>query len=272
VPGPGAVDRDETVQGIPILGQLAGALAEKGFIVLRYDKRGVGQSGGRSERVTLQDYADDLVTAVKWLAKRDDVNPRRITVAGHSEGGSIALLAAPKEKKINSIVLLATPGMPGADVILEQQRHVLDMLKVSETERNDKVDMQKRIHAAAITEQWAFIPEDVRKQADSPWFRSMLMFDPAKVMPKTKQPILIIQGDLDTQVPPHHADRLAELAKARKKAGPVDVAHLPGVNHLLARATTGEVSEYSNLPDKKIVPDVASRIADWLNASHQSQR
>ncbi len=62
-------------------------------------------------------------------------------------------------------------------------------------------------------------------------------------MPKLKQPILIIQGDLDTQVEPHHADKLGELARARKKdAGPVEVVHLPGVNHLLVPATTGEVT------------------------------
>ena len=93
------MDRDEVVAGIPIFAQLAGALAKQGFVVLRYDKRGVGQSGGRSERATLQDYADDLTAAVKWLAKRKDIDPRRIAVAGHSEGGAVAMLAAAREKQ-----------------------------------------------------------------------------------------------------------------------------------------------------------------------------
>jgi pimeloyl-ACP methyl ester carboxylesterase len=267
VAGSGAVDRDETVAGIPIFAQLAGTLADKGFIVLRYDKRGVGQSGGRSERVTLQDYADDLVTAAKWMAKQENVDPRRIAVAGHSEGGWVGMLAASKEKKITSLVLIAAGATTGAELILEQQAHVLDVMKVSEAERKEKIDLQKRIQAAVISEQWAFIPDDVRKQADSPWFRSLLLFEPAKVMEKVKQPILIIQGGLDTQVPPHHADKLAELARARKKGPAVDVLHIPGVNHLLVKATTGEVSEYGSLPEKTIVPDVAARISDWLSNS-----
>ena len=102
VAGSGQVDRDEQVAGIPIFAQLAGALAEKGFMVLRYDKRGVGQSGGRTETVTLQDYADDVVGIVKWLAQRKDVDPRHIAVVGHSEGGSVAMLAgnARKEDRI----------------------------------------------------------------------------------------------------------------------------------------------------------------------------
>jgi pimeloyl-ACP methyl ester carboxylesterase len=264
VAGSGPVDRDETVFGIPIFAQLAGALADQGFIVLRYDKRGVGQSGGRIERVTIQDYADDLVTAVKWMEKRKDVDKKRIAVVGHSEGGAVGMLAAAREKKIASLVLVAAPGTTGAELILEQQRHLLDVMKAPEAERQAKIELQKKIQQAVITEQWEGIDADLRKQADLPWFRSFLQFDPATLMPKVRQPILIIQGDLDTQIAPHHADKLAEMARARKKAAPVEVLHLPGVNHLLAKAETGETSEYPNLKEKKVVPDVAAKIAEWL--------
>lgn len=265
VAGSGAVERDETVAGIPILAQLAGALAEQGFVVLRYDKRGIAQSGGRSERATLQDYADDLTTAVKWLAKREQVDPRRISVAGHSEGGAVALLAAAREKKISALVLIAAPGTRGSELILEQQRHMLDVMKAPDAERQAKIEMQQKIQAAVTTEKgWETLPQELRTQADTPWFRSLLLFDPAKVMSKVKQPILIIQGDLDRQVFPRHADTLASLARARKKAGPVELLHLPGINHLLVPATTGEVTEYATLKEKTITPAVAKAIAEWL--------
>jgi dipeptidyl aminopeptidase/acylaminoacyl peptidase len=84
------------------------------------------------------------------------------------------------------------------------------------------------------------------------------------VLPKVKQPILIIQGDLDTQVSKDQADKLADLARARKKAKPPEVVHIPGVNHLLVPATTGDVSEYGSLKDKTISPKVASSITDWI--------
>jgi len=266
VAGSGPVDRDETVAGIPILSQLAGALAQQGFLVLRYDKRGVGQSGGRTETVTQKDYADDLIGIVKWLARRDDVDSRRIAVVGHSEGGVIGMLAGAREKKIASLVLAATNGTTGADLILEQQRRELDRLNLPEAEKAQKVALQKQIQAAVVSGKgWESLPEDVRKQADSPWFRSLLLFDPAAVMPRIKQPILIVQGDLDTQVQPQHAEKLAELARARKKdAGPVEVVHFPGVNHLLVRAATGDEQEYEQLKEKTISPDVASAIAAWL--------
>jgi pimeloyl-ACP methyl ester carboxylesterase len=264
VAGSGQLERDETVAGIPIFAQLAGSLAQEGFVVLRYDKRGVGQSGGRSERATLQDYADDLTVAVKWLARRKDIDPKRIAVVGHSEGGAVAMLAA-REKKISALVLVAAPGTAGSDLVLEQQRHLLDQMKAPEAERQAKIELQRRIHAAVIADKgWEAIPPELRAQAESTWFRSLLLFDPAKVMPKIKQPVLIVHGDLDRHVPPHHADALAKLARARKKAPPVELVHLPGINHLLVPAETGAVSEYPVLKDKTVSPAVAKSIVDWL--------
>src|SRR5205823_2626568 len=89
-------------------------------------------------------------------------------------------------------------------------------------------------------------------------------FDPAKVMNDIDQPILIVQGGLDTQVPPSNADRLEELARARKKGRAVDVVRVPGINHLLVPATTGEADEYAGLKDKKVSPEVPQAIATWL--------
>jgi uncharacterized protein len=266
VAGSGPVDRDSTLAGIPILSQLAGSLAQQGFMVLRYDKRGVGQTGGRSEAATQREYAEDLIGIVKWLAKRDDVDQRRITVAGHSEGGVIGMLAAAREKKIGSLVLMGTGGTPGADLVLEQQRRELDRLKLPEAEKEQKIALQKQIQKAVIDGAgWESLPPELRKQADTPWFRSLLLFDPATVMPRVKQPILVIQGDLDTEVAPHHAEKLAELARARKKdAGPLEVVHIPGVNHLMVPASTGEVQEYAELKTNAISPEVASAIATWL--------
>jgi hypothetical protein len=67
-------------------------------------------------------------------------------------------------------------------------------------------------------------------------------------------------------VAPHHADKLAELARARNRKAAVEVLHLPGVNHLLVRATTGEVSEYATLKEKQVVPEISAKIAEFLRA------
>jgi uncharacterized protein len=103
----------------------------------------------------------------------------------------------------------------------------------------------------------------LRKQADSIWFRSLLMFDPAKAIEDVRQPLLIIQPELDRQVPAAHADKLAELAK-KGRSRSVEVMIVRGVNHLLVPATTGEVSEYGSLPDRTVSRDVTNTIVAWL--------
>jgi pimeloyl-ACP methyl ester carboxylesterase len=263
--GSGPTDRNETVFGIAIFQQLANALADAGYIVVRYDKRGVGQSGGRPESATLADYADDVRAAVRYLTTRKDVDDDRIAIAGHSEGASIALIAAKDDKNIRAVISMAGIGTTGAELILEQQRYVLSRTKLSEEEKQGKVEMQKKIQAATVSGQgWEGIPQQARRAADTPWFRSFLQFDPAIAMKDVRQPILIIQGELDKQVQPTHADKLAELAKARKKAADVQVVKLPGVNHLLVNAKTGDIDEYATLAPKTITPDVAKKIVEWL--------
>ena len=269
VGGSGPIDRDGAVVGVPIpvVGELASLLADAGFITLRYDKRGVGQSGGRLESADLDDSTDDLRSAVKLLADRKDVDPKRISVIGHREGGAVAMLAAAKDKRIAAVGLVATAGGTGADLVLEQQQHFLSRSSFSDAERQAKIDLQKRINQAVVTDKgWDELPLEARRPID-PEFQSVLAHDPAKVVPKVPQPILIVQGELDTQVAPANADRLEALARARKNKAAVQAIRVPGVNHLLVPATTGEIEEYGALRDRHVSPAVVSAIVSWLRTT-----
>ncbi|MBI4475775.1 MAG: alpha/beta fold hydrolase [Acidobacteria bacterium] len=267
VAGTGPTDRDGTVAGIPIIGQIAGALADAGFLTVRYDRRGVGQSGGRTETATLQDYSEDARAVVRYIGKRKDVDRDRVAILGYNEGGWVGLLAAKNERKrVAALVLLATPGSTGAELVLEQQRHALARMNAPEQERQEKIELQRRIHRAVMTGQgWDDIPEPLRKRADIPWFQSFLQFDPARIMADVREPILVLQGTLDRQVPPAHAERLAALARERKKAdGTVELKLLPGLNHLFVGAVTGEVDEYPALPERSVSREALSAIEGWL--------
>jgi pimeloyl-ACP methyl ester carboxylesterase len=266
VGGSGPTDRDGVVAGIPVLGQIAADLVDAGFLVVRYDKRGLGQSGGRTETATIADYAEDVRAVITWLEKtRKDVDQKRIGLVGHSEGAWVAMAAAARDKRVAAIALIAGVGTRGGELILEQQRHLLAQTDSSETEKQQKIELQKRVNDAALKGGgWEGIPDQIRSAADTPWFHSFLAFDPARVMRDVRQPVLVVQGELDTQVAPHHADRLADLARARKRKVAVDVAKVPGVNHLLVPAKTGNVSEYPTLPDKEVSPIATAAIASWM--------
>lgn len=266
--GSGPADRDGTVAGIPVMGQIAKALVEAGFFVARYDKRGVGQSAGRAETATIPDYAEDARAIVNYLRKeRKDVDGKRIAVLGHSEGAWVALQLAAVEKNVAALVLVAGASGTGGALVLEQQQHLLGMMAVSDDEKKAKAELQTKINAAATgAGTWEGVPDDLRTQADTPWFASFLGFDPAKRMKDVRQPILIVQGERDRQVPVHHADRLAELARERKNRT-VEVAKVPGVNHLLVPAETGEVTEYATLAGRQVSGDATATLAKWLQTT-----
>jgi pimeloyl-ACP methyl ester carboxylesterase len=274
ISGSGETDRDENVFGIPIFGQIADALAEAGFIVLRYDKRGVGQSGGRAEAARLEHFAEDARAAVKVMSDRKDVDRKRLAIVGHSEGGWIALMTA-KDERVAAVGLVSTVAVSGRELNLYQVTHGLERSTRPESERQATIDLQKKIQQAVVTGLgWDQInvPEAIRHQADTPYFQSFLTLDPAKLMKDVSQPLLIVQGERDTQVPPANAEKLESLAKARKKAAPVKVVTIPGINHLLVPANTGEVDEYGRLTDRHVSPAVTTELINWLRQTFQAIR
>lgn len=268
--GAGPADRDGTVAGIPMMGHVARDLVAAGFAVVRYDKRGVGQSGGRAETATLNDYADDARAVVAYLQKqrKKDVDGKRIAVLGHAEGAWVAMRLAAIEKDIAALVLTGAGSETGGALVLEQQQHLLATMKVSDDERKERAALQTRINLAATgAGPWDDVPKELRAQAETAWFASYLSFDPAKIMKDVRQPLLIVQGARDTQVAPRHAEALATLARARKRAAAVEVVTVPDVNHLLVPAATGEISEYASLADRAVSPAATGAVARWLTAT-----
>lgn len=260
VPGTGPIDRDETVSGVPIFRQLAWTLTDHGFVVARYDKRGFGQSGGRAESATLEDYAQDVREMVRHLQRRDDVDRDRIVAVGYGEGGWIGLLAARRENRIKGLALLATPGATGEAFVLEQQRDELRRTGATEDERQERIDLQTRIHRAVLGDGgWDGIPDALRRQADTPLFRSFLAFDPTEELRRMRQPLLLIQGAADRLVPPFHGQLLERIARLRgRRESTVELATLDGVNHLLLAADGPEQG------NREITPRVAELIIDWI--------
>jgi dienelactone hydrolase len=269
----GAGDRDGVLQGVPTLAQLAGAIADAGMLAVRYDKRGNGQSGGRSESATVTDFAEDVRTVVRWLERRPDVDPKRIAVVGHAEGAWVGLLAASRERKIAALVSIAAPSGSGAELVLEQQRLALDRMKLPAEERDKRIALQQQIQSAVLTGKgWDTIPPQLRKDADTPWFQSLLTFDPTRVLDDVRQPLLFVHGALDREIPVEHLERLSDLARKESKSKSVDVVVVRGVNHLLAPAISGEVSEYGTLADRTVSKDVTTAVSDWLKKTFASIR
>ena len=272
VSGSGAPDRDGFALGVPIIGQLAGALADAGFLTVRYDKRGYGQSGGRAESATINDFAEDTRAIFRWLSNRKDVDRERIALLGHGDGAWVALITAARERRIAGIVLLAAPASTGAELVLEQQQLALDRLTLAPEERARRVALQTQIQSAVLTGRgWDDVPPEMRKAADTPWFQSMLAFDPRRVIDDIRQPLLLVHGTLDRQIPVAHLDRLAALAREESDSKSILAVSVQGANHLLVPATTAEISDAS-LGDSTVSAEAVAQITAWLTHTFQAVR
>jgi uncharacterized protein len=199
------------------------------------------------------------------------VDPRRIAIVGHGEGAWVALLAASRERRFAAVIAVAGAASTGAELVLAQQQRTLDALQLTPEERERRVALQKQIQTAVLTGRgWDGIPDEMRRQADTPWFQSVLAYNPMRVIEDVRQPMLFVHGELDRQTPVEHADRLANMARADSRSQSIDVVIVRGVNHLLVPAFTGETSEYATLTDRTVSRDVTAAIAGWLTKTFQA--
>jgi uncharacterized protein len=241
--------------------QIAEALASRGIAVLRVDDRGVGKSTGIEtlKTATSADFADDTRAQVDYLRERKDIDPDRVALVGHSEGGIIAPMVAASDPRIAGIVLLAGTAKRGDEVIFYQMNQGLeaDAALSEEAKARGRAEQQEATRKAIADDPSA--PDQLR----IPWMRYFLTYDPLSTIRKVRQPILVLQGEIDRQV---SADQAEMLAKAAREAGNRDVTArvFPGLNHLFLPSKTGAFSEYTSLSTNTIPDDVMKQLSDWL--------
>lgn len=268
--GSGQQERDSNLPGFPgyrPFRQIAEYLAARGIAVLRADDRAVGNSGGRDtlNTVTTFDFADDVRAQVAYLRSRTDIDPSRIAVIGHSEGGVIAPLVAASDPRLAGIVLMAGTAKPGEDVLRFQLNYAVEHdRKLSEEEKAKKrAETESFLRAIKENGDVSKYPAPLRGLS-SPWGRAFLTYDPLTTIRKIRRPILILQGALDQQVTAEQASMLEEAAR---KSGNKDVTVrvFPNLNHLFLPAKAGAESEYQSLETYSLSEEVLRAIADWLH-------
>jgi uncharacterized protein len=125
IPGSGALDKNSTLtKNARPFWQIAQYLSERGFAVLRYDKRGVGATSYTISNSnvygnnTANDQIQDGKKALNVLLQQPEVDPKRISILGHSEGTLYApRVAIDNSTKVKNIILMATLAQNPAKVV-----------------------------------------------------------------------------------------------------------------------------------------------------------
>lgn len=229
--GSGPTDRDgNSRQSLNNNGlkMLAHALGDAGYVSLRADKRGIGESAAavRSEHeLRFETYVDDAVSWANFL--KDIPQVRQVFLLGHSEGGLVATMVAERFRSAG-LILLAAVGFPAADII---RRQLAGPGIVIPPDQLDEIHTIMRSLEAGETV--ASISPELGVQyrpSVQPYLISWFKYDPAAELAKTEIPVLVIQGTNDLQVTLEDADR---LATARDD---VSLIKIKGMNHVLKEA------------------------------------
>ncbi|HEY3862699.1 MAG TPA: alpha/beta fold hydrolase [Verrucomicrobiae bacterium] len=280
ITGSGPQDRDEAIAGHRPFLVLSDWLTRRGIAVLRADDRGTAKSGGKFAGATTADFEGEAEAGVAYLKSRPEVNPARIGMIGHSEGGTIAPLVASRDSSIAFIVMMAGTGVPGEQIVYEQN---IAIAEASGAPHDKAVRNAEQVRAIIrliqsgkdITEVSQEAREKFPDQAEmvdaqvtalsDPWMRYFLAYDPAPALRRVACPVLVLNGSLDKQVLP--AQNLPAIRQALEAGGNrhFEIVEMPGLNHLFQTAKTGSPSEYAKI-EETIAPAALEKIASWILA------
>jgi len=280
ITGSGPQDRDESLMGHKPFLVLSDWLTRKGIEVLRVDDRGVGKSTGVFGTATTADFATDVEAGLAFLKARPEVNPKKIGLIGHSEGGIIAPMVAARNPDVAFIVMLAGSAVPGDQILVEQKKLISEAAGMSKEEAEKQAMEETELLAMVVKERDSpNLEKDLREKLaaqtrdpevggqvrvlTSPWFLYFLAYDPGPALSKVRCPVLALNGEKDLQVPPKQ--NLPVIRKALAEGGNRDyeVDELPGLNHLFQTANTGSPAEYTSI-EETMSPVALEKISSWI--------
>jgi alpha-beta hydrolase superfamily lysophospholipase len=276
ITGSGAQNRDEDTEGpgglkMGIFRVIADTLTRRGIAVLRYDDRGVGGSGGSLATAGLSDLVGDVDAAVRYLRADDRIDPTRVALVGHSEGGIIAPIVAADDPTIAAIVVMAGTAAPIDSVIMDQVASgAIEAGADSATVAQARENIAKLADAIRrdVDIDSIDVPDAIKVLArNRKWFREHMESAPESTIKRVRAPVLIVNGGADVQVPPVHAERLG-AALAETEHPDYEVRIFPDLNHLFAVSKGQGTAEYAD-PTAKVDPVFLTYMADWLSVHLQ---
>lgn len=247
--GSGAQDRDGARAELPgyrPFADIADALLHDGFAVLRLDDRGVRASTGRFEGATTEDFARDAAAAVRWLRRQPELHPPQIALVGHSEGALVAMLVARDDPRVWALGLLGAASRSGRE-IARWQRAALVTSDLSAWPAAQRAAVLARAESDADA-----------IAATDPWLRTWFALDPRAIARTVQQPVLVLHGMRDRQVPVEQSE---ELSAALRHA---QLVRVPNANHLLLEDFDGDPRGYVRLASRRVEGEIVRALVAFL--------
>jgi pimeloyl-ACP methyl ester carboxylesterase len=231
--------------------------ARRGYAVLFFDKRGTGQSEGVYTETpdTMLYYARDVVAVAKYLTHHPRIDAARVGVWGHSQGGWIGPLAATLTEDIRFVINVSGPGVsPLRQIAFQRSRELLNSEKIDESE----VEAVRRLYETAYgywtsgrgydeaakhfagfaTKEWFSLvgwpdtlPQLNELPAESFVRKPALRFDPQEIYRIIEDPVLVLYGRDDQQIPVEESMAAIEEAKLKNPNADITIRVFEDTGH-----------------------------------------
>ena len=269
VSGSGTQDRQGFSSGLDLgTHEILDRITAAGFLVLRVDDRGAGESSNLPPNASFLDLVADARACLDYLLTRDDVDPARIVLLGHSEGGETVPILAAERPSVAAVVLLAAPGRPVLEIIADQNRLALERQGLSGNDLERQLQ-GVRAFLARLASDEAIDPVGLDAQELAAlnmraWLQSHARQDPLATIRKVRCPVLILQGALDFQVSPELDAKAIDAALTAAGHQDHELHIFEQLDHLFKRVP-GERSELADYwTTRPVDPQVLDTIAGWL--------
>ncbi|HBN84017.1 MAG TPA: hypothetical protein DDZ89_09255 [Clostridiales bacterium] len=265
VHGSGPNDRDETIGGNKPFKDLATGLANKGIVVLRYDKRTLvhNQKFALDESFTVnEETVLDAVYAIDFLAEHPKVDPHRIYIIGHSLGASLAPRIVQNQEKVAGCILLAAAARPLEDLVVIQTEYLAKADgTVSKEEENVIKELKKQQDNIKELKQSSKTPASQLMGVPASYWLDLNAYSPVQTAEDLFVPMLILQGERDYQVTMEDFELWKEGLRGKEH---VTFKSYPALNHLFIAGEGESLPQEYELP-KNVEVHVILDIADWVN-------
>lgn len=261
--GSGPQDRDETIGPNKPFKDIANALANSGFAVLRYDKRTYSYKPPKLDPVNItlkEEVIDDALEGIKFLREQKEINPQRIFVLGHSLGAECVPLIVLQDKKLEGGIMLAAPARPADSLIFEQLEFQAGVAEASGGEEIKRQLNELKSGFLQIRE-GVFPDSQMLFFASGKYWRSWLDYSARDTIKKIGCPVLILQGEKDCQVSMEDFEIWKKVLAGSKSS---TLLSFPNLNHLFMYVegkSTGE--EYQREGHVSEAP--LKSIIEWIN-------
>ncbi len=297
--GSGRNVRDYKVYGHKFFLTMADYLSRNGIAVLRYDKRGCGESEGNFDEATYDDFASDGWSAAQYLKDRNDIDFNTIGIAGHSEGGTTGPMVAAKHE-LDFLILLGAPGLPYPEADSLYASGMAKARGYSEEQILREFQVNDTLITLALEMELGQALEDsiynlaFRNRKDLSWLKGLtgealddeIKYSyieyyarpsfrefwegpsPEDFLRQVRCPVLSIGGTLDLNVP--GAASMTAIDQSLKEAGNTEVTSklIPNLNHMLQPAKTGLPEEIDSI-ELTIAPEVLILMKDFIQKQEE---